>query len=333
MDAQAVSPDDAARAVGGASQVADVAVAVDVGPARIATGLVDTDGVVWNRAQRRTVAADGDATWAAVCSALTETLDVAAGRQPAGVGISCTGPVDPPSGTVSPINLPGWRGFPITTRVREVIADVTGAPVAGLTAELATDGVCMALGEAWTGAAESTSTLLSVLVSSTVGGGLILDGSAHHGRTGNAGNVGHIVVEPDGAPCPCGGRGCLETVAGGPGLVRWARVKGWQAPSHARPEHLAAAAMNGDELAKTAFERAGYGIGLAAVAVATVCDLDVVVVGGSVARVGSLLFDPIRRAVNTHAGLPHLDTLRIVPSTLDHDATLVGAAALVLRSA
>jgi glucokinase len=307
--------------------VADVAVAVDVSTTKIATGLVDTDGGVSNQAYRRTPSGTAEETWSAVRAALTETLR-SASRVPAGIGISCTGPVDPASGTVTPINLPAWREFPLSTRVREVVADLTGVPASGLGVRLATDGVCTALAEAWVGAGRRVDTLLSALLSYNVGGGLIFNGVPHHGRTGNAGNIGHIVVEPDGAPCVCGGRGCLETVAGGFGLIRWARVKGWQAPSHARPEHLAAAALNGDKLAKTAFERAGYGVGLAVVAVAAICDLDLVVVGGSVARVGPLLLDPLRRAVDTHASLPHLEALRIVESTMDEDARLIGAGSL-----
>lgn len=309
--------------------MADVAVAVDIGATKIVTGLVDSDAGVWNRVLVRTPSGDADELWAAVHGALSDSLRSAAGRVPVGIGVSCAGPVDPATGTVSPFNLPAWRGFPLVAKVRDLVAELTGQRGAELPISCATDGMCMTLGEGWVGAGRHADSLLGLQVSTGVSGGVLLERHPFHGRTGNAGNVGHIVVEPDGAPCPCGGRGCLETVAGAPGLIQWARVKGWQAPPDARPEHLAAAALGGDKLARTAFERAGYAIGLAAVAVSATCDLDLVVVGGGLASVEALLFDPLRRAVNTHAKLPHQDTLRVVPSVLSNNGALIGAGALV----
>ena len=100
----------------------------------------------------------------------------------------------------------------------------------GVPVRLAGDGICMALGEHWRGAGRGASFLLGMVVSTGVGGGLVLDGVPYHGRTGNAGHVGHVVVELDGQPCPCGGHGCVETVASGPWMTRWALANGWAAP-------------------------------------------------------------------------------------------------------
>lgn len=157
-----------------------------------------------------------EAVWAVVDDLIADALRVAGGAVGSAVGavgVACAGPVDLPAGTVSPINIGSWRGFPLRDRVA---AAVPGVPV-----RLGGDGTCMALGEHWRGAGRGARFLLGMVVSTGVGGGLVLDGVPYHGRTGNAGHVGHVVVDPHGAVCTCGGRGCVETVAAGPALVRW----------------------------------------------------------------------------------------------------------------
>jgi glucokinase len=157
---------------------------------------------------------------------------------------------------------------------------------------------------------------------------LILDGVPYTGRTGNAGHVGHVVVEQDGRPCACGGRGCVETVASGPWMVRWARDNGWSAPPGAGARDLAAAAAAGDALAAQAFRRGATALAAMIASVGAVCDLDLVVVGGGLAKSGGVLFDPLRAALAEYAGLDFLAGLRVVPAALGGEAGLVGAARL-----
>jgi glucokinase len=298
--------------------VTEVVLALDIGGTKIAAGLVDEAGTVLRTALRPTPLDDARQTFSAVRAVLDE---VRSGQDVRGVGIACAGPVDTVAGTVSPINVPAWQAFPLRDLVAEV---VPGVPV-----RLEGDGVCMALGEHRRGAGQGSGFLLGMVVSTGVGGGLVLDGQPYGGRTGNAGHIGHIVLEPDGLPCTCGGRGCVETVAAGPMMVRWARKQGWQAPPDADAATLADAAHAGDPLACAAFERSGYAVGMAVASVAAVCDLDLVVIGGGVAKAGPLLFDPIRRALRVHAGLSYLKGLRVVSASLGAQAGLVGAAALV----
>ncbi|MCP2261924.1 glucokinase (EC 2.7.1.2) [Streptoalloteichus tenebrarius] len=299
--------------------MSDLVLAIDVGGTKIAAGVVDGDGSLLRGAVRATPADDAEQAWAQVRSAVDEVL--AGTPSVRAVGIGCAGPVDTGRGTVSPINIGGWRDFPLRARVADL---VPGVPV-----RLAGDGVCIALGEHWRGAGRSSQHLLGMVVSTGVGGGLVLAGRPFGGRTGNAGHVGHVVVEPDGLPCTCGGRGCVETVASGPHLVRWAREHGWQAPPGADAADLAEAARSGDAVAAAAFERGGRAVGMMIAGVAAVCDLDLVVVGGGVAKAGPLLFDPVRRALDTHAGLGYLSGLRVVPAELGGEAGLIGAAALL----
>ena len=194
---------------------------LDIGGTKIAAGLADPDGALVYTATRPTPASgDAEQVWAVVDAMIADALR-AAGGAVAAVGIAASGPVHLPDGTVSPINIPAWRGFPLRDRVAAVIP---GVPV-----KLGGDGVCMALGEHWRGAGRDARFLLGMVVSTGVGGGLVLDGAPYTGRTGNAGHVGHVVVEQHGELCTCGGRGCVETVASGPWMVRWARANGWSA--------------------------------------------------------------------------------------------------------
>jgi glucokinase len=167
-----------------------------------------------------------------------------------------------------------------------------------------------------------------MVVSTGVGGGLVLDGAPYDGRTGNAGHVGHVVVEPDGEPCTCGGRGCVETIASGPSMARWARANGWSALPSAGAKELAHAAAVGDALALAAFRRGATALAAMIASVAAVCDLDLVLIGGGVAKSGDLLFGPLRAALDDYAGLSFLSGLRVVPAELGGAAGLVGAARL-----
>ncbi len=300
-----------------------VTLCLDIGGTKIAAGLADPGGALVHTVIRPTPVAEGTAgaeeVWAAVAATIADALR-AAGGAVAAVGIASAGPIDLHSGSVSPVNIRSWRGFPLRDRVA---AAVPGVPV-----RLGGDGVCMALGEHWRGAGRGARFVLGMVVSTGVGGGLVLDGVPYVGRTGNAGHVGHVVVDPDGRPCPCGGRGCVETVAAGPSMVRWARANGWSAPPGAGANDLAAAAEKGDPVAQRAFHRGATALAAMIASVGAVCDLDLVVIGGGVANSGALLFDPLRAALPTYAGLEFLAGLRVVPAELGGEAGLVGAARL-----
>jgi glucokinase len=298
---------------------------LDIGGTKIAVGLVDRAGALVHAVTRPTPKGQGaEQVWAVVQQMIAEAVDTARGAIDA-VGVAAAGPIDLTAGTVSPVNMPCWRGFPLRDRVA---AAVPGAPV-----RMAGDGLCMALGEHWQGAGRGADFLLGVVVSTGVGGGLVLDGGPYQGRTGNAGHVGHIVVELDGQPCSCGGRGCVETVAAGPSMTRWAVTNGWAAPPRADGLALAEAAAAGDAVAVRAFDRGARALAAMIASVAAVCDLDLVVVGGGVAKAGQVLFDPLDAALadyaGFYAGLDFIRGLRVVPAELGGDAGLIGAAALV----
>ncbi|MET8864249.1 ROK family protein [Nonomuraea sp. NPDC004580] len=197
--------------------------AIDVGGTKLAAGLVSRDGTVTGRRRVATPqGADAETLWRTLI-ALVEPL---AGHAEA-VGAGCGGPMSWPDGEVSPLNIPGWRRFPLRARLAERFPSL---PV-----RLHNDAVCLAVAEHWLGAGRGSTDMLGMVVSTGVGGGLILGGRLAHGRTGNAGHIGHVVVEPhDGPRCTCGGHGCLEAVARGPALTAWALANGWH-PNPRRP--------------------------------------------------------------------------------------------------
>jgi glucokinase len=293
--------------------------ALDLGGTKLAGGLVDAAGTLLvERAVPTPARPDPHAVWVAVARLVSGLLaEPAAAAGVAGVGVGSAGPVDPRAGTVAPINVPGWAGrpFPLVRRLTEAVP--------GVDVRLAGDGPCMAVAEHWRGAGLGADSMLGVVVSTGVGGGLVLGGRAYTGATGNAGHVGHLVVEPAGRPCACGGRGCVETVASGPSLVRWAREQGWQGGD------AKALLSGGSAVAAAALERAGRALAAAFASVAAVCDLDVVVVGGGVAAVGEPLFEAVRVGLSDYAGLPFVRRLEVRPAALGPAAGLVGAAALV----
>ena len=298
--------------------MASLTLAIDIGGTKVAAGLVNSSGGLVRKATSPTPHGDAEAVWAAARQLVVEMTSGDAVR---GVGISSAGPVHLPAGTVSPINIASWRDFPIVERVA---AMVPGVPV-----RLGGDGLCMALGEHRHGAGRGAQFLLGMVVSTGVGGGLVLDGAPYDGATGNAGHVGHVVVDLDGERCTCGGRGCVETIAAGPRMAAWARANGWTAGPEADAKELAEAAMSGNALALSAFRRGAAAVAAMIASVAAVCDLDLVVIGGGVAKSGALLFDPVREALGTYAQLDFIRGIRVVPAELGGDAGLVGAAALV----
>lgn len=296
------------------------ALAVDVGGTKIAAAVVTDDGRILSRAEVRTPAAEhaeavGEALLRAASAAIAH-----AGVTPYVIGIGSAGPLDMVAGTVSPVNIPAWRGFSIVELLSREYPDRD--------VRMAGDGHCMALGEYWR-RTHSMRTVLGMVVSTGVGGGVVVGGRVQTGPTGNAGHVGHMVVDIAGPACPCGGRGCVEAVASGPSMVRWARENGWDAPADADAAALAASARLGDPVAVGAFARAADAIAQAVICTAALVDLDDVVLGGGVVNgAGDLLLGPIRHRVADLAGLAFIRRVRIAASKLGTDAGLLGAAAL-----
>ncbi|HVF14521.1 MAG TPA: ROK family protein [Acidimicrobiales bacterium] len=280
----------------------EVVLAVDIGGTKLAAGLVDERGDVVASARTPTPTTDDPESLFAVLMAVVES--VGGNGEVVACGIGCGGPMAAGGEEVSPLNIPGWRGFPMRSRV----ADATGLPTF-----VDNDAKALALAEGWRGAAAGESDFIGITVSTGVGGGIVLGGRLLEGAGGNAGHIGHVVVEPDGRPCRCGGRGCLEAEASGPAIE--ARIG--RPPAEAGPEVV---------------ERTGRLVGRAVASVANLLDLRLAVVGGSVALgFGAPFFAAARSEVDTRTGLDFTRGTRVVPAALGAEGPLVGAGAVGWR--
>jgi glucokinase len=304
--------------------------ALDIGGTKMAAAVVDPDGAILTQARTPTPRhLDAEGLWRTLDALLTGVMAEAGVTGPAGlagVGCGCGGPMEWPAGLVSPLNLPGWRRFPLRERL--------AGRLPGLPVRVHNDAIAMAAGEHWRGAGRGHANMLGMVVSTGVGGGLVLDGRLINGASGNAGHIGHIVVDPEDGPiCGCGGRGCAEGIARGPALVTWAQAQGWRpGQPDASAKDLADDGARGDPIGLAAMRRAGRALGIAIASATSLCDLEVVSVGGGLSQAGPLLFDPLEEALRAHARLDFSRKVRVVPAALGQSAGLVGAAALILAA-
>jgi glucokinase len=280
--------------------------AVDIGGTKLAAAVVGPDGVLLSRAQAPTTGhATGDALFEALAAVVADARSAAPpGAEPAAVGVGCGGPMAPGGEEISPLNIPAWRAFPLRARLAERT---------GLATFVDNDAKALALGEGWIGAAAGLHDFLAMVVSTGVGGGIVLDGRLLDGAGGNAGHIGHVIVEPGGRPCPCGARGCLEAEASGTGI----------AAATGRP----AAEAGPDVVART-----GTLVGRAVASVANLLDLRLALVAGSVALgFGEPFFAAAQAELDRSARLDFSRGATIAPAGLGPDGPLVGAAAVGFR--
>ncbi len=274
--------------------------AIDIGASKVAVAVVTVQGGV-EEVGRLEVAAHPVDLFSAVCDLATTHLDRSRVDR---VGVGCAGPMTAGGETVSPLNIPAWRDFPL----RDALARELGLPVV-----VEGDARALALGEGRFGAARGVSDYLSMVVSTGVGGGLVLDGRLVDGRTGNAGHVGHLVVVPDGAPCRCGGRGCLEAEASGGAIER----------RTGRPAREADDAERG---------RAADLVGRAVGVLASTLDFVRCFVAGSVALgYGAAFFERATASAREVARLSYASDVVLEPTPLGAAGPLLGAAAVAWR--
>jgi glucokinase len=301
-----------------------VALAVDLGGTKIEAALVDDQGRILDGTRFREPTgreSSSEQLTERAVAVVERALAAGDGVAVAAAGIGSAGPITLEPGLVSPLNLPSWRDYPL----RDLVHDVSGLPVT-----LRMDGEAITLAEHWLGAAPGARDLMGMVVSTGVGGGLILGGVTVAGPTGNAGHIGHVEVGGFDDPCLCGGHGCLEAVASGPNTVAWARREGFQGSTG---EDLAKAYAQGDPIAVAAVRRAGRAIGQAIASATALVDLEVVAIGGGFSHVAPDLLDIVRATIAERAPFPFVAKVRVVPSGLSGDGPLIGAAALVHRAA
>lgn len=279
--------------------------AVDIGGTKLAAGVVDQRGVVVHRDRARTAGIGADGLFETLLR-LIDSVRRAVDVDLAGIGVGCGGPMYPGGVRVSPLNIPQWREFPLRHRLESVL---------DLTATVDNDAKALALAEGWIGAARGEQDFLAMVVSTGVGGGIVLDGRLLDGSRSNAGHIGHMVVVPDGRLCVCGAHGCLEAEASGTAI---AAITG-------RPPV---------EAERVVRVRTGRLVGQAVASVANLLDLRLACVAGSVALgFGDVFFGAAQAEIDASARLEFSRGARIVPGGLGDAGPLVGAAALAWRTA
>jgi glucokinase len=312
---------------------ADVqAVGVDVGGTKTAALRITEDGAILERASSPTPADDMAATLDTMIEAVRSVLT----PEVAAVGISAAGLVDTEGGTLRFAPNLAWRD----ARLVECVVGETRLPA---TAD--NDNTAAAWGEFRLGAARGHTDVLLVGVGTGIGGGIVVGGRLLRGAHGFAGEVGHVVVEPDGEPCGCGNRGCWETVASGRTILRdgrravtrhahsmLAEMAGGD-PDRITGEMVSEAARAGDPTATGILVEVGHRLGEGIAGLVNVLDPEIVVVGGGASGAGELLLEPTRAAFRmTVEGEAHRPHVPIVAAQLGNDAGGVGAALLALEA-
>lgn len=309
--------------------------AVDIGGTKILAALVAPGGTVLARERRETGAKQGPETVNGRILEAIDSLLASSGMAPGdlyGISLAAAGAVDVRRRVVSMSpSLPGWQDIPL--------GDIVEARFGSRTL-LLNDASAAAVGEHRLGAGKGARNLVYVTASTGIGGGIIIDSCLYEGPSGSAGEIGHMVIDVDGRACSCGGVGCLETVASGAALAREARhrLEDGEAsiladlaggdPSAVSAELVGLAAGQGDALSLAAVRRAGRYLGAGLANVVNILNPEVIVVGGGLSRMGDLLLEPAREAVEELAFRLAVRSARIVAAELGDDAGVVGAAAV-----
>ena len=254
-------------------------------------------------------------------AALLKTTKDQTGGTLRGIGVGCTGPVDPLAGLIGDVEfLPGWKGINLVNEISRRF-DCSIA--------VENDADAAALGEARWGAGLGMSKFIYVTISSGIGGGLVFDGQLYRGAEGAHPEIGHHVIDPAGPACSCGAHGCWESLASGRAMAKWfnaqhhdplAPAEGWDAKS------ICTAAEHNDPRAQAAIAREGYYLGLGLANLVTLFTPDIIALGGGVMRSRHLFWDKICETIRATCGLVPHDKVRLVPAALGPDVGIIGAA-------
>jgi glucokinase len=294
--------------------------AVDIGGSKIAVGMVDSEGRVLARAETPTQAARG---YQAARNRIESMLRKVAGEAAAditGIGIGCTGPVDPFSGEIGDVDFfPLWKG-------ENPVADLS--QTFGVSVAMENDADASALAEATWGRGREKKRLIYITVGTGIGAGLIFDGKLYRGAGQSHPEIGHHVIDPSGPKCLCGFHGCWESLAAGPSMAAWFQA---EAPAHLNLADVTAKticdlAIAGDPLAIHAVQRETYYLGLGIANVISMFAPDSIVLSGGVMQSANLFLAGIQKIVSEGCKLVPHERAQLTVASLGADTNLIGAA-------
>ncbi len=314
-------------------------VGVHLDPAATVTVLVDLSGQILARRRRRTTSTADPKRLVRGLAATVDTVieEAAVDRSRVlGLGVACPGPIDQRRGlVVDPPNLSGWHEVPLTS----VLHEATGLPVV-----LDNDATAAAVGERWSGGPARAGGFVFVYAGTGIGAGIMLTDGVLRGESGNGGEFGHVVVVPDGAPCHCGGRGCLEAYCSpsavladltdryGPASADRLGLRLQADSVRADFATLCRASRAGDPAAADCVRLAAYRLGQATLSLVNLLDVGRIVLGGQAMRgFADQVRDEICRQVNSYSIARSIRTVTVESSLVGEDAGAVGAASLVLH--
>ena len=316
------------------SDATDLVGAVDVGGTKIAVGLVANDGTILEERTAPTMRDRGfDAALETIHALLADCVRHYRQTRPAahllGVGVGCTGPVDPNTGVLGPNSfLPYWEGINTIALLEQAL----GVPVA-----IENDADAAALGEFAWGAGQGADRCVYTTVSTGIGCGIVIDGRLYRGAGGAHPELGHMIIDAsDGPACYCGGRGCWESLASGTALAAWyaqqRRERGLPeeeiamgaSPTDARA--ICQRASEGESLAQEAVMREGYYLGIGLANLITVFIPDVIVLGGGVMQSWPLFETQVKSVIHQTCGLVPFERTDLRRASLGARTGLAGAA-------
>ncbi len=310
----------------------DWVIGVDLGGTKIEVGLVNPLNEIVGRRKMPTQAIEGPAEVVERIAGCVEELKalLPPGERLAALGICSPGPVDHETGTlIDPPNLAGLHNAPL----RQLLSERLNLPV-----RLEHDAKATALGEFYYGAGQGEQSMVYIIVGTGVGGAIIENGQLLRGKYNSAGEIGHVSLDRNGELCSCGSRGCVETFLSGPWLARryeWALTKQNGGQTSVEPvtgERVAALAAQGDLLAKRVLTDAGESLGIAVAAMAMLFNIDLFVVGGSVAKSGDLLLEPARRMIPRHSYRSVGCAVQLLATEIGEDGPILGCAWLARQA-
>jgi glucokinase len=300
-----------------------LSIGIDIGGTNLRCALVDNSGVILERRRCFSrIEAGRDAFCERLLSEIAELKEAAyvRGKQVEAVGIGVPGLIGRDGLIHSSVNMRPLEGFNLAVFVETY----SGLPVVS-----ANDANVVALGEQRFGAGRGFSSCMVITIGTGLGSGLILDGKLWAGSGGFAAEFGHITVDPEGIPCPCGNRGCLEQYVSAGALVRCAR-EGLprEFADLLTAEKVAELAGQGDAAALTAFDQLGYWLGIALASLTNTLNIQAVVIGGGVGASFELLMPSLQRNIQQRCFPQIYEGLDILKARLGDDAGLLGGAAL-----
>lgn len=312
--------------------------AIDLGGTKIVAAIISSSARVVAKEYHLTLAGEGPQ---AVTNRLLSAIDHLLSKSNISlskldsISVAAAGAIDSDRGLVtSSPNLPGWSDVPLRDMVSKRF---------GVSTFLLNDASAAALGEHRLGAGRGVNNLVYLTVSTGIGGGIIIGGKLYLGTAGSAGEIGHMVIDVNGPECYCGNFGCLEVMASGTAIAREAIQRLRDGGSSILSDMVAAkienitarevglAAQNGDRLASEVILRAATYLGAGVVNIVNIFNPEVIVIGGSVAKMGDILLNPVRELVSERAFKLAAQAVRIVPTRLGDDAGVVGAAVFALK--